>query len=482
MRSTGLAIAFAAAAILAVTGVALPRAAVEPQLGWPVANGSGMEAGFNSPPNIADLDGDGDLEIVVGSRDAKVYAWHHDGSSVAGWPFTTGSYIYAGVAVGEIDGDGYPEVVFISNDGYLYAVSNDGLVLPGWPKLLEHSWPHSGGSIGQCPPTLVDLDGDGMQDVLFSSNKFFVTYAFDFQGRDIAGWPKALEEWEYSDVVAAGDLDDDGSPEVVVGVFGPCDHCNYNKIYAWHSDGSPVAGWPVLLEDYYWSPVWDIVLADVDNDGALDVVATDAMNVYVLDGDGTMHAGWPFEGARTDLDVHRIAIANLDADAELEIVADYLNELLVFDHDGTLLTTYPTSQNNPGHPAVADIDDDGVNEIITVDNFPNPSVYAWNEDGSPVAGFPLSTAGWVDGTPLVADLDGDGDLEIAVGDTGQHAAQLFFYVWDLGARRNPAMMEWPMFRHDPQNTGLYSKAARVRHSGPRRAPTGATFTLVDSSP
>ncbi len=51
-------------------------------------------------------------------------------------------------------------------------------------------------------------------------------------------------------------------------------------------------------------------------------------------------------------------------------------------------------------------------------------------------------------TPVLADLDRDGDIEIIV--TGAYLA-----VWDLPGTYDPTRVEWPMYQHDPQRVGRY---------------------------
>lgn len=435
--------------------------------GWPASLGSGKIAGCGYGGTYVDLDRDGDLEIIQSSRNTYVYAWHHDGTSVAGWPFKTSSFVIAAPAVGDIDNDGYPEVVINSNNGYLYALTHNGVVMDGWPIRIDVNWTTSMEMARyQSSPVLADVNGDSCLEIIF--NRMYIsstyppegTYIYNYEGQIIPGWPQTYLYGEWTDCTpCVADLDGDGSLEIVTGVIYSDEPPNHNKIYVWHADGSLMEGWPRIFEDYWWSPFRAITAGDVSGDGEPDIVAADMQYVYVTDKNGAMLEGWPYY-IDFDLSGHYLALANFDADMNLEVVVTWPsgNQVILLDHNGTVMNGFPASVPIPYHATVADIDNDGRNEIIC-DSYGSNSIYAINDDGSLAAGFPLPTSGHAYYYPLIVDLDDDGDVEIGAGDVDLTGSPLYYYVWDLNSPCNYRMMAWPMFMHDRCHTGMYGYSA-----------------------
>jgi hypothetical protein len=111
---------------------------------------------------VADLDGNGRLEIAVGAWDGRMYLWDDAGQSLAGWPIPVGDQIISSAALVDLDGDGRLDVVVGSKDGHLYGWTVGGDALPGFPYDLAapvHSSPWVG-----------DLDGDNRADIVVGAN------------------------------------------------------------------------------------------------------------------------------------------------------------------------------------------------------------------------------------------------------------------------------------------------------------------------
>ena len=114
---------------------------------------------FYTDPALGDVDGDGDMEILIGSEDNKVYCL--DGTKGAEeWAFTTGDTVFSSPTLGDIDGDGNMEILVSSYDHKVYC-----LVGNGDPWAIPGPWPCSGGSALHHSNSN-DYDDDNLPDIL----------------------------------------------------------------------------------------------------------------------------------------------------------------------------------------------------------------------------------------------------------------------------------------------------------------------------
>ncbi len=363
--------------------------------GTPVP-GWGNYVGYgHSSPAIGDVEPEHPgLEIVTGAG-SQVHAFHGDGTPVPGWPVLTAGGVYSSPALGDVDKDGYLEIAVGSDSGKVYLLRHDGSKVPGWPKTT--------GGIVESSPALGDIDNDGESEIVVGSNDGNV-YAWKFNGTAVAGWPQNAGNPVVSSP-ALGDLDGDGDLEVVTGSGEYPDDGGYpgpgDYVRAWHHDGTPVAGWPLLTDFIMNNP--SAALANLDADPGLEtVIMTNTFNVYAWNPDGTPLPNWP-------------------------------------------VNLLPWSNGfNCASSAAGDIDGDGDQEVLACSH----KIFALHHDGTIAGGWP-KLRGWsTPSTAWIGDLDGDGLVEAAVGGLG-------VYVWDLSGAYQAANLEWPMFRHDSWRTGLY---------------------------
>ncbi len=308
--------------------------------GWPQLAfdfyDQGYTEGIVTSPTAADLDGDGDLEIIAGGLDHRVYAWHHDGTWVQGWPQHVFDTAWASPVAADLDRDGSLEVVagVDAHDnpyynsiygGALYVFRNDGTLFEGFPQYARENF--------ESTPALVDLDGDGYLDIVIGGGSVYEpgqvgyrVHAYDRHGNELPGWPVSVGG-HVTGSPAIADIDGDGRPEVVVGSWD-------GTVSAWRPNGTLVPGWPVRPRDWQGTNFGQKSAAIANLDGATnpdgkpelflhsgwEVIALDARgNQLTWDGTAgnpqrkpTYWADWTLDATPT--------IADVDADGKLELI------------------------------------------------------------------------------------------------------------------------------------------------------------------
>ncbi|MCK4873220.1 MAG: VCBS repeat-containing protein [Phycisphaerales bacterium] len=415
---------------------------------------------------FADLDGDGDLDIVTSSTDDKVYAWDYTGNPVPGFPVTTIEQAQYAPSVADMDGDGDMEIVQLTRGtvegGRLYIIDHEGNVLPGFPASVNNN------NLASCA-TLYDLDGDGIMEIIVGERDWPLGYlhVFEIDGSEWGGnWPVTLDHVP-TGTAAVGDVDADG----VVEIF----YMSFDSMYLLEVDGSLLPGWPRQITDANFS-YQSAALADLDNDGDLEIVVgahKTAAGCYVFHHDGTTFPGWPkLVGSWTYC---APTVTDLDGDGELEIldgrtgnVGDPTSEAFwAWTVSGVTKPGFPYMApehggGSDGPLTVADINGDGLMEIfadhnVTVEGY--GYLFGVDAAGGDLPGFPLRPHGftYMNGA-TIGDVDGDGDYELGV--LSVHGTTVDVNLYDLTETYAPTNRDWKVYHARNQRGGLYEPTSQ----------------------
>ncbi len=321
--------------------------------------------------------------------------------------------------VGDVDGDGNTEILFGTYEGYIVQLqyrAGDFTVEWESPQHSERAW---GLAVGDC-----DDDGDLELVVGDGEGDLFV---YDAASHDLE-WKRSGQMVRDAHGIVIADLEGDGANEVVVGTGYKTDQ-GWGTLYIWAGDGS--GDGPLRTFGPYDSRLRGIVVADLDGDGANEMVFGSGVNLGDIEGQGyvrvvdavTGELEW--ESADIGGDAQGLVVFDTDLDERPNIVVGTgyryrEGHVAVFQYDpvsGTYEEQWATDNIGPKAwgVAVGDTDGDGSIEVV-VGNQPgyirildaSSGTVEWESDllGTDIFGMRL------------ADVDGDGRVDIIASQGG----------------------------------------------------------------
>lgn len=419
---------------------------------------------------LGNVDQDAQQEILVAATATidrqSLFIFEHTGALTPNWPpanLPKGTAPFVLVRTGSTSSaaaifSGTNTVNYTTSQNYLsLATLQDGL-LPGWPRVAANY-------VGAYPASY-DVDGDGI-DEIFTDEEDHSLHAYRISGEPLPGWPSdkfhcggGTRQQVVS--IRFGDIDGDGDAEAVAVMrpqFAGVTIC----LAAFHLDGSTVSGFPVAIPATDAPPT--IALGDVDADGTMEIVYvvdhhptgdySEPPAVLIISAEGALKLSIPLPG-QILYGAPAPVLADLDGDGTPEIIVLMEGKLQVVRGSGETVPGFPVafSEHTSGGSTpslsncgvvVGDIDGDLLPEILFCDRTATgrSELWAFSSGGSLLAGSPLvlETSGAEARGPAIGDIDLDGQNEVVVGTTEK--------LWSLkyGDSKPSGEILWSQWNH-----------------------------------
>jgi FG-GAP-like repeat/Bacterial pre-peptidase C-terminal domain len=359
---------------------------------------------------VADANGDGRLDILTANKGANTISIllnKGDGTFLPQIVIPVGTRP-GGVTVADVNGDGKPDVI-VSNyaDSTMGVMLGEGNATFGPPQI--YSTTNGPGFAGPGPPVVADVNGDGIPDLIYP-NYVGTNVAVRLGEGDGTFGPQAVFPagvGAYSLKVV--DVNGDGKLDLVVA--NAVDNTVSVLLGNGNDSFQPQKVYPVGFDPFA------IAVADFNGDGIPDAVTANrgdnTLSVLLGVGDGAFGPQQAYPSGDTP---RGVAAADINGDGHVDIIntnqGDNTATVLVGNGDGTFSVgaeqSAPASNLRPFQVVVADLNGDGIPDIVTANRSDNSvSVLLGNRDGS-FQTKETFTAGRLPISVAVADLNGDG--------------------------------------------------------------------------
>jgi len=239
---------------------------------FPVVKVSG-----NSTASLADIDNDGDLDLITGTSGGQIRLVQNNGTKfIPQFALTSGNYgnlstsSYSCPRFADFDKDGDYDVVTGATDGkvYLYLNNNGSFTLADWFSTVDIGW--------TSIPAPVDLDGDGDMDLLVGAETSAnVVFMENVGNNTFTSNPSMITGINFGSYnrPSFGDADNDGDYDLIIGsLWGDLkyyENTGTATAPVWTNNSTLVAG---IEMDQNSTPYF----ADIDGDTRKDLIIGDS--------------------------------------------------------------------------------------------------------------------------------------------------------------------------------------------------------------
>ena len=392
-------------------------------------------------PVVYDINGDGVNEILQNTVSGGIYIFEPDGTPYSGAnnglaAKMSSNEAYTGDAIGDINGDGKKNIVTTSTDGKIYAYYADSFNLAHY-LVKVHGFPFSTGEMILNAPLLADIDGDSTDEIIFGSNDNYL-YCLGYNGNaPSVRWKVYMTQWVW------------GTPIYYEGY-----------VYALSGDGR-LFKIDASTGDTVWTrgnaSIWQTTTSPV----MANLTSNDTMDIFYTNDDGEMllydqYGNLKWKKTISDTATYTTfysspAVADINGDGKPEIVFTAGGKLFAIYPNGTFLSGFPVQIDTTtiqSSITIGDVDGDDTMDIVLAS--PGGKLHAINYRGKDVVNFPMSLGDSCYSTPVLADIDGDRDMEILTGDEGKQ-----LIVFDLSVLYDSNRVASPFQHKNVEHNAVY---------------------------